>query len=302
MPDRPSQELEQVQLIHYLRVLKKRRWLILIGTLISILMAGVTSALLPKEYETSLQLRIGQVWGKAVDDTYRVAEIINSEPFLDRVRKDTNVSKSAQDMKRHEDVIASVAESGRQLSGGKYPILLNVKTVGPSPEKVLEIAETVARLAIQDHQLRFAQLQREYTSYERQLTDKIRLVQTGIDELNATLIRQYTSSRVNPEAVILGQADRDKQEANLISLLRELRDVRVNNASKVLTQNTEIVFPPVLPEKPIRPKTRLNLILAGLVGNIVFVIMAFFLEYLERTKEQQHTNIALHRKSGLPTV
>ena len=58
---------EEVELYDYLKVISKRKWLIIAGTLVCVFIAGIVSLLLPKVYETTLNLKIGKVWDNPVE-------------------------------------------------------------------------------------------------------------------------------------------------------------------------------------------------------------------------------------------
>ena len=51
-------EEEGVEPYDYIKVIGKRKWLIIVGTIACILTAGLVSLRLPKVYETSLDLKI----------------------------------------------------------------------------------------------------------------------------------------------------------------------------------------------------------------------------------------------------
>lgn len=97
---------EQVELIDYLRIIWKRRLLVVAGTLGCVLAALLVSFLLPEMYESNLQLRIGRVWNSNIEESTRLALVINSEPFLDEVRQKANFSKTAYEMKLNNIIVA----------------------------------------------------------------------------------------------------------------------------------------------------------------------------------------------------
>ncbi len=277
---------EEVELIDYLRVIWKRRWLIVGGTLICMLAALVVSLLLPKVYETSLNLQIGRVWEKPIESPYRVTEIINSEPFLDKVRKKMGLDQTAHEMKTGKVVVAESIEGGK-ISDQGNPILVSILTKARTPEKTVELVQTVADLVIQEHKPRFDELISEYVRYEKELKDQIQVIQKEIDELDVILKRQRTNPKVNAPAVILLQAQLEQKQSQLLEFVRELRDVRMNNTSRARTEKTQVILPPVLPEDHVTPKTRLNVLIAGIFGLISVLMLAFFLEYLERVKRRE---------------
>ena len=53
---------------------------------------------------------------------------------------------------------------------------------------------------------------------------------------------------------------------------------------KDLIENIKLIQPPEVSPRPIRPKKKLNVILAGFVGSFISIFLAFFIEYLQRMK------------------
>jgi len=276
---------EQVELIDYLRIIWKQRFLIVGGTLACVLAAFVVSLLLPKKYESNLQLRIGRVWNGSLDDSTRLAAIINSEPFLDKVRQKTSLRQTASEMKQKNMIVAqAMSESG--ASANKDTFLVNVVTRGYTPDEAVSLATATADLVIQEHQSRFEELLKEHLLYEKKLENQIQLVQNDIHELEGTL-KRLTNPQVSAPAVILLQAQLEQKQVQLVGFIRELRDARINNSSRAMTENTRVILPPVQPQKSVSPKIALNVAIAGLLGVIAALVMAFFLEYLDRVKQKQ---------------
>lgn len=283
---------EEIELIDYLRVIWKRRWFIIGGTIASMLAGLTVSLLLPKMYETTLGLKIGEIWGQkggeekreiialSIDDPYRVAEIINSESFLNKVREKTSFPKTAYKMKKEKIVVANTIEGGAQLSG-KVPLLVNITARANNPEKAVELASTAADLAIKEHTTRFDQMMGKNYAYEKELEGQIQTNQEKINEMDLTVKKYRSNPQVNAPAVILLQAQLEQKQVQLLGFIRELRDVRLSN---VRSENTRIVFPPILPKDHVNPKTTLNLLIAGILGLFSSLMLAFFLEYLEQVR------------------
>lgn len=92
---------------------------------------------------------------------------------------------------------------------------------------------------------------------------------------------------------------RDVDTARLLyaNLLQRLKDVDV--AEQIKVSNVSVVDSAVVPMAPSRPKKRLDLVLATVIGLLGGVGMAFFLEYLDNTVK---TPEDVSRRLGLPTL
>ncbi|MFQ5836124.1 MAG: GNVR domain-containing protein, partial [bacterium] len=55
----------------------------------------------------------------------------------------------------------------------------------------------------------------------------------------------------------------------------------------MMSQDLKILDPAIIPEEPFKPKKKLNVLIAGVIGSMMFLVLAFFREYLERAKKKQ---------------
>ncbi len=81
------------------------------------------------------------------------------------------------------------------------------------------------------------------------------------------LARLERKSRVNEEIYTL--------------LLQKKSELRIQSASEI--GSLEVVDPPVVPDKPVKPRKQLNAILALISGMVCGLGLAFFTEYLDKT-------------------
>ena len=70
------------------------------------------------------------------------------------------------------------------------------------------------------------------------------------------------------------------------SLLTEIRDLEFRKEG---IQNILIIKPPEASRAPVKPKTRLNVMLAGVVGLFLTVFLAFFVEYISKHKSSEES-------------
>jgi uncharacterized protein involved in exopolysaccharide biosynthesis len=275
---------EEIELSIYFKVLWKWRRLIVGVALFSMLLAWPVSLLMPKIYETSLFLEVGQVWEKPLDDTYRVAEVINSESFLDKIREKTHFTMTANEMKSHKIITAKTLE-GSKKAVTAIPSLVEIAVKADTPEKTIALAQAAADLLIQEHKIRFDALMKEYGNYETNLEEQSRTVQKEIEELDSLLKRQRTNPQVNAPAVILLQAQLEQKQSQWLGYVRELRDVRISNRSNTRSENTRVIYPPILPIDYVSPKIVINVVITGLAGVTILILFVFFMETIKKTKE-----------------
>lgn len=71
-------------------------------------------------------------------------------------------------------------------------------------------------------------------------------------------------------------------EKDLISLRQELIEIE-NEISSL--RGFEISVEPVVPRKPVKPKTAVNITIAGIMSILIGLIISFFLEWLEKNRK-----------------
>ncbi|MEA1947430.1 MAG: GNVR domain-containing protein, partial [Thermodesulfobacteriota bacterium] len=65
------------------------------------------------------------------------------------------------------------------------------------------------------------------------------------------------------------------------------KNIRILEFSKGSVQNIKILQPPTATAHPIKPKIKLNIILALVAGLFLMLFLAFFLEYLGKFKKSK---------------
>lgn len=66
---------------------------------------------------------------------------------------------------------------------------------------------------------------------------------------------------------------------------RLLAEIRKIENEMISIQNMQVIKSPTSSRRPVRPKTKLNIILASVVGFVIMLFVVFFLEYLSKQKK-----------------
>jgi len=100
----------------------------------------------------------------------------------------------------------------------------------------------------------------------------------------------------------LAQLLRDKQvnETIFTMLLQKREEAKIAEAERV--GNIRIIDPAKIPDRPVKPRKALNLILGFLLGSIMGVGMVFFLEYLDNSVKTSEEAEELTELSVLGTI
>ncbi len=139
-------------------------------------------------------------------------------------------------------------------------------------QKQVDLAEKRARL--ESTQRHIAQLEKDVSSLQAELVEKQAkeaALQQKVDQLNQTFL-------------ILAQKRTEVQIARSVNL----------GETSILT-----VSPAYIPTRPARPNKQLNIAVAGILGLMVSVMLAFLLEYLDNTVK---TADDVQRILGVPVI
>lgn len=289
-----SDNEDEIELIDLLRVIWSRRVFIVFTTLILMAGAGVVSQILPKKYETTALIQIGRVWEKEIESPYLTKEWIFSDAFLSQIIKKLGLDTTPDQMRKKKSIEVKVLESGP--SGNKTPLLLSVRVQSEIPEQTVAVSEAVASLLIETHQVRFQERLHEYQVYAEGLSHDVSQIENATRELELLIKKQQLAPVVNAPSVILLQSQLEQKNVQLLGFKRELKDVRINNNSKIMTENTRLVSPPITPTKPVAPRVFFLISLAGALGGAAALFLAFFLEYLKQARSRETESLKSKKK------
>ncbi|MDI6894445.1 MAG: GNVR domain-containing protein [Bacillota bacterium] len=114
------------------------------------------------------------------------------------------------------------------------------------------------------------------------------------------LLKAATSTQRELEALRLELAEKELEEEQLQTRLQTLRDaylglskryeeVRMAEPAWLAQASIQVVAPAVVPPEPVRPRKALNISVAGVLGLMAGVFLAFFLDYWERSAPARAT-------------
>lgn len=285
---------DEIELIDLLRVIWSRRFFIIFTTLILMAGAGGVGKILPKKYETTALIQIGRVWEKEIENPYLTKEWISSEAFLSQIIKKLGLNVTPDQMRKKKSIEAKVLESGP--SANKTPLLLSVRVHDEIPQQTVDIVEAVADLLIETHQVRFRERLHEYQAYEEGLSNDVSQIEKAIRELELLIKKQQLAPVVNAPSVILLQSQLEQKNVQLLGFKRELKDVRINNHSKIMTENTRLISSPIRPTEPVAPRVFFLISLTGALGGAAALFLAFFLEYLKQARSRETESLKSKKK------
>lgn len=326
---------DEIELMDYLNVLWKKKWLIIIPTFILVILAGIHSFLIPPKWEVDAiiqpskfltQTEQGGFEEVVVVDPKQIAGQINQASYNHLIAaelnldikefpkinaenmRDTNlvrVSLKENDVEKAKRILISLfnhlkreldEKAAIEIKGIDSQIISNEieKTrlkdeINVSNKKLRiiqqrkkeiedEMKETRKRIEILEKE-QLSNLKKEKRSdteslgmllYSNEIQQSLRYYNT-LNELSSS--KKIEEENFNLE--IENGEKRIKQLENTIENLNE-RKGRIDY--------TQLTKEPTSSLYPVSPKKKLNVLIAGILGLMIFTILAFFLEYVQKHK------------------
>jgi len=350
-----EREDEEVELMDYLVVLWKRKWLIIVGTFICAIIAGIATFNMTKIYEVSTSINVGRIEGRFVEEGSIISERINSIPLREEI---------AQKLSLPLKEISGEGFFKVSPKGDKDTLTVEIKRETAKPDQAIKILGIVDESMIQDHHSEIEKARKTLLDKIAINESKIAVTQTQIEALKKEIsekiainekrieIKGQKQKALEEQLVEIEEEIRTLEQLRDDIIKRELKEVdvvgmvayfndlqfRFNSAystrSQIIDQipsqiqsyradiaglqarltnldglslgiesykesivtlqaklneirETEIINPPYSSYYPVKPQKKRILAIAGALGFIVCVFLAFFLEYTERYRERK---------------
>ena len=276
-----------MELRQYVALLRKWFWLVILLAVIAAAASFVISRRSARIYQASVTLMVNQATNPAVSAGYSdiltserlartYASLLVSQPVLDETAQRLGISPKLLD-----EAITVTPVRDTQL--------LQIKVEGTLPELTAQIANTLPVIFVERNaelQLGRAtesklKLEEEIANTEKDLAETQQQLKTVTDDTQRTRLETSLAQYRNTYSTLV---------ANYQQVV--LAVAQANN-------NIVVAEPATVPERPIRPRTRTNVMLATIVGVLLALGIAFLIEYLDDTVK---TPDDVSRVSGLSTL
>jgi len=162
---------DEVQLIDLLLVLWKKKWLIIVGTLICVVTAGIVAFIMPKVYEVSSSIEVGKVEDKFIEEAPVVSQKIKNTSLREKIAQELSIP--LEDISQ-EDFLKVFSENG------KNSLVITTKIETDKPDQGIKILKIINQTILKDHQKKIEEAKKE-------LLDKIALNQNKIKDTEAQI-------------------------------------------------------------------------------------------------------------------
>jgi succinoglycan biosynthesis transport protein ExoP len=281
-----------MELKQYFEVLKKWWWLVVASTLVATLSAYLAVSRIPRTYEATTTLMIGQslqqanptnedLWiSQQLAQTYR--QLATRQPILRGAAEQLELSY----VPKVEDVSAWLVP-GTQL--------LSISVLDTNPERARALADAIAEQLILQTPNEIAEEQARQTFVRTQLETLQENIQTTEEEIGAE--QEKLNAASSARAI-------QQYQDNITALQQKLASYQATYAS--LMQSVEgrtnyisVFEPAVTPTEPVSPRVIETLLMAAAIGLCLAVAGIFLIEFLD---DSVKTPDDMEQITGLPTL
>lgn len=261
----------EIEIVDYIKILWKRKWLILLGTLLVVIITGSVSFVLPKTYESTGIVELGKIEGTLVEAPNLIRVRIEYTPYAEKFNKNSGMDISKKDIRLNIET-----------RGNSGYIRLTAK--GSSPNITSKYIQYIVDDIASSHQEKIEKFIELKKQKEIELEQRIASLEESINEMEEISHSNATTTRDNVEKFILQNALTGKE-----TLLMDLKSGYMELKMKDLTSKTfktNLLFLKT-PPHPTQPKVKLNTLVAMVIGLMIFMAISLFLEY---NKRERHNN------------
>jgi len=290
--DRIETQSFSEMLSHYFALFWHWGWLLILTTVLAGSAAFITSKLIIPIYQASTLILVNPapasttqdytslIAGQALAQTY--VQLVTARPILEGVITKLGLSISPDDLIK--DITSKVVGTTQ---------LIQVNVEDRDPRRAAQIANAlIAEFSDQN----MAEQASRYAASKLSLENQLTQLQQQIQNTNQVLtdLASDPSRQSERDQLNLTLAQYQQSYANLLQSYEQLRLAETQSISTIVQKE-----PAIPPEKPIRPKTMRDTILASFVGLMLGAGIVFLIEAMDDTLKGPED---VNRKLGLPVL
>jgi non-specific protein-tyrosine kinase len=286
----------QLEIRRYFLVVRRWLWLIVGCTVLAGVSAYFVSSRMTPIYSATATLLVEQVPTTGTNDyaailvserqAYTYAQMLTEQPVLAAVVEDLGLGGEMtwQELASHVDV---------ELV--KDTLLIRLSVEDPDNNRAAQLANGIADSFIAQnqalHEARYGDSLSSMREQMDELSVSIEETQAAIDALGTPNTPEEQADLTRLQTVLAGYRN---SYAGLLQSYEEMRLLAIQSADNVVLYRKAGVS-----NAPVRPRTQVNTALAGAVGAMLAVGVAFLVEYLDDTLK---TPEDISRTLGLSTL
>ena len=319
----------------YLKVIWKRKWIIIIPTLLAIIIAGIISFLLPPVWEIDcliqpsklfVQTQAGEFKEILLEDPVQIAEKINRGSYNHLIAAQLNLSLSefpeikADNVRKTNLVRIFIKENDVELAKSILSeLIIHIKR---ELDRKVDIEIKNIDLSIKKNEIEKERWNKEIEilnnklriidQREKEIIEEMKETRERIKDLERAQLRALNKEGGNAGETLGLLLYSNEIQANLryynsLNELLSAKRIQTENINSQIEANqkkieqldneikrledrkgrydyTRVVKEPMPSLYPVSPKKKLNIAIAGILGLMIFTMLAFFIEYIEKQK------------------
>jgi len=248
---------DEINLMDYIQVIRKRKWLIILGTLMCIIVAAIISLLMPKIYRGEATFKI-------------ITKEITTAKEMVSVIGNIDKEKLKQVLPKTYNLINSIKLNALRDSVDKFQLIIETERVDDIPIAISMVVEY-----INNNPLIKQSVEQDKERLSKQIEELSKFIESSKE-----LVKAYDNLIKTGRLITIG--------FNTVDLNKRISDIKIEKLQVEQTlkrlKGIEMVAQPYISSKPVKPKKRQNVMIAGVVGLLGSIMLAFFMEFLKKNK------------------
>ncbi|MFB0564871.1 MAG: Wzz/FepE/Etk N-terminal domain-containing protein [Candidatus Aminicenantaceae bacterium] len=283
----------EVELMDYISVFKKKKWLIVIPTFIIVVAVGIYSFVAPKVWEIDAVIEMSKIVYQtkeaefveySFDSPTQVANQINQGSYHEVLAKELSIDKKSLPKIKAENLrdtkLVKISVRDRDVERGK--LILN--TLFNRLADDLDVKPKKEKSAFEKN---LVTIKKRIEDLEREMTDTKKRVVLLEDEQRLNLRRkdrgegEILGNLLYSNEIVLSLKYYDELNEKLKKA--KIEEIQEEKKIKGIYFTSQLKVPtPSL--SPVLPRKKFNVLMSFLVSIFIFTMLALFLEYLEKQK------------------
>ncbi len=297
----------EIELIDFLNIIWKRKWLIILSTFFLVIAAGVISFLLPQKWEVDALIQPskflvktagGQFEEIVIVDPKQIASQINQATYNNKIAAELNLDirkfpkLKAEDLRDTNLVRVSIKEKDVEKAKLILLSLFNLLKTEPDEKVDVEMKSIEEEIKANKNKLNISKQRKKEIEKEMSVIKK--RIEVLEKEQRFSLKKENRSE--SESLAMLLYSNEIQQSLEYHNTLNELlsrkkieeEDLNLEienlNERKGRLDYAQLIKEPTSSLFPVSPKKKLIILITCILGLLIFTMLAFFLEYLEKQK------------------
>lgn len=265
---------DEINIREYINVIIKRKKLILVIFLVSVVISVIASLQMPKIYEVTSTIQLGSLNELLIKNENAKAIILNQNS-LSSIINDLNLNISPESFQKNIN-ITDVPDTN----------LLKIKITYPEVDAALKINDAIVNPLITQGQIKLQERLVLANERLKELNEEIKNSESDIIRTQNLISGLPNTNGVSQADVslriILLQNTLPNYESNLTSLRNQRNELKL---ALVDSKNFKVFDAPIRPKYPVGSKKKKNVLIVGMFSLMFGLFLAFVLEFWQKDKK-----------------